>query len=483
MTTPALATLEPKEVWKHFAEIAKIPRASTKEAKARDYVIGIANRLGLKVTQDPVGNVIVSKPAKPGREKAPMAVLQGHLDMVCEKNEATPFDFDTDAIKVIRDGDWLKADGTTLGADNGVGIASALAVMESNDINHGALEFVFTIDEETGLTGAAEFPGGLLKSKYFLNLDNEETGTLCIGCSGGLNTTARRKIALRPASAGNAYRIKVSGLKGGHSGVDIHLGRGNAIRILAKTLQSLLDKVPVEIADIKGGSARNVIPREATAVVLLDASREKELRSAIAALETEHRTDLGGFDPGLQITVDPTELPAQVIEPSDASRIVDLLASYHHGVLAMSPDIPGLVQTSTNLATISIKGDQAEIGSSQRSAIETSKRAAARMVATASRLAGFEVEHSGGYPGWKPEPTSEIVTKLKKIYEDLFKAEPKLIAMHAGLECGVIGEKYDGMQMISFGPQIESPHSPNERVQISSVETFWNYLKAVLEGI
>ena len=483
MTTPALATLEPKEVWKHFAEIAKIPRASTKEAKAREYVIGIANRLGLKVTQDPVGNVIVSKPAKPGREKAPMAVLQGHLDMVCEKNEGTPFNFDTDAIKVVREGDWLKADGTTLGADNGVGVASALAVMESNDINHGPLEFVFTIDEETGLTGAAEFPGGLLKSKYFLNLDNEETGTLCIGCSGGLNTTARRKITLRPGSGGNAYRIKVSGLKGGHSGVDIHLGRGNAIRILAKTLQSLLEKVPVEIADIKGGSARNVIPREATAVVLLDASREKELRSAIAALETEHRTDLGGFDPGLQITVDPTERPGQVIEPSDASRIVDLLASYHHGVLAMSPDIPGLVQTSTNLATISIKGDQAEIGSSQRSAIETSKRAAARMVATASRLAGFEVEHSGGYPGWKPEPTSEIVTKLKKIYEDMFKAEPKLIAMHAGLECGVIGEKYDGMQMISFGPQIESPHSPNERVQISSVETFWNYLKAVLERI
>jgi dipeptidase D len=239
----------------------------------------------------------------------------------------------------------------------------------------------------------------------------------------------------------------------------------------------------VQIADIKGGSARNVIPREATAVVLLDASKEKELRSTIASLETEHRTDLGGFDPDLQITVDPTERPAQVIEPSEASRIVDLLASYHHGVLAMSPDIPGLVQTSTNLATISIKGDQAEIGSSQRSAIETSKRAAARMVATASRLAGFEVEHSGGYPGWKPEPNSEIVTKLKKIYEDMFKAEPKLIAMHAGLECGVIGEKYDGMQMISFGPQIESPHSPNERVQISSVETFWKYLKAVLEGI
>lgn len=481
--TPALANLEPKEIWKHFDEIAKIPRASTKEAKAREYVLGIAKRLNLEVKQDSVGNVVVSKPAKPGREKAPMSVLQGHLDMVCEKNEGTPFNFDTDAIKIVRDGDWLKADGTTLGADNGVGVAAALAVMESNDINHGALEFVFTIDEETGLTGAAEFPGGLLKSKYFLNLDNEERGTLCIGCSGGLNTTARRKVTLISTPAGNPYRIKVSGLKGGHSGVDIHLGRGNAIRILAKSLQALIEKLPLEIADIKGGSARNVIPREATAVVLIDAAKEKELKSLVQALETEHKTDLGGFDPGLQITVEPTDKPAQAIEKSDATRIVDLLASYHHGVLAMSPDIPGLVQTSTNLATISIKGEQAEIGSSQRSAIETSKRGAAKMVATASRLAGFEVEHSGGYPGWKPEPNGEIVTKLKKVYQDTFKSEPKLIAMHAGLECGVIGEKYEGMQMISFGPQIESPHSPNERIQISSVVDFWKYLKAVLEGI
>lgn len=481
--TSALANLEPKEIWKHFDEIAKIPRASTKEAKAREYVVGIANRLGLKVTQDAVGNVVVTKPAHPGRENAPMSVLQGHLDMVCEKNEGTPFNFDTDAIKIVRNDDWLTADGTTLGADNGIGLASALAVMESNDINHGALEFVFTIDEETGLTGAAEFPGGLLKSKYFLNLDNEEKGTLCIGCSGGLNTTARRKVSFKPSTANKAFRIKVSGLKGGHSGVDIHLGRGNAIRILAKTVQSVLEKLPVEIADIKGGSARNVIPREATAVILIDGAKERELRKLVQALEADHRTDLGGFDPGLQIGIEPVDRPAQVIEPAEAARIVDLLASYHHGVLAMSPDIPGLVQTSTNLATISINGDRAEIGSSQRSAIESSKRAAAKMIATASRLAGFEVEHSGGYPGWKPEPNGEIVTKLKRIYHDTFKAEPKLIAMHAGLECGVIGEKYEGMQLISFGPQIESPHSPNERVQISSVQDFWKYLKAVLEGI
>jgi dipeptidase D len=250
---PALTNLEPKPVWKHFDRLAAIPRASTKEAAARDYVLSVAGKLGLESVQDDVGNLVVRKPARPGREGAPMALLQGHLDMVCEKNEGTVHNFDTDPIKVVKDGDWLKADGTTLGSDNGVGVAAALAVMESNDIAHGPLEFVFTIDEETGLTGAAAFPGGLLKSKYFLNLDNEEKGTICIGCSGGIKTIARRKIVLRPANAESAWRIKVSGLKGGHSGVDIHLGRGNAIRIMGGVLQVLLERLPIEIAEINGG--------------------------------------------------------------------------------------------------------------------------------------------------------------------------------------------------------------------------------------
>ena len=302
--TTALVDLEPKPVWKHFDALAAIPRPSTKEAAARNYVLGVAARLGLEAVHDDVGNTVIRKPAHPGREGAPMALLQGHLDMVCEKNEGTAHNFDTDPIKVVRHDDWLKADGTTLGADNGVGVAAALAVMESNDIAHGPLEFVFTIDEETGLTGAAEFPGGLLKSKYFLNLDNEEKGTLCIGCSGGIKTTARRKVTLRPASAGAGWRIKVSGLKGGHSGVDIHQGRGNALRILGGVLQSALDRLPVEIAEINGGSAQNAIPREASAVVVLDAAREKELKSLVAKAESEGKSDLGGFDPGLQITVE-----------------------------------------------------------------------------------------------------------------------------------------------------------------------------------
>jgi len=481
--TTAVVDLEPKPVWKHFDALAAIPRPSTKEAAARNYVLGVAARLGLEAVHDNAGNTVIRKSAHPGREGAPMALLQGHLDMVCEKNEGTAHNFDTDPIKVVRHDDWLKADGTTLGADNGVGVAAALAVMESTDIAHGPLEFVFTIDEESGLTGAAEFPGGLLKSKYFLNLDNEEKGTLCIGCSGGIKTTARRKVTLRPGGAGAGWRIKVSGLKGGHSGVDIHQGRGNALRILGGVLQSALDRLPIEIAEVNGGSAQNAIPREASAVVVLDAAREKELKALVSTAESDGKSDLGSFDPGLQITVEKVERPAKVFDATDASNAVALLVSVPHGVLAMSADVPGLTQNSTNLAIVSTKGDVVEFVTSQRSAIESSMQAAARMVATVFRLAGFEVEHSGRYPGWKPDPNSEIVRKLQAVHEELFGEPAKLIAMHAGLECGVIGEKYPGMQMVSFGPTIVDPHSPNERVQISSVESFWKYLKAVLERI
>jgi dipeptidase D len=479
----AVAELDPKIIWKHFDALTKIPRASTKEAAARQYVIDLADKLGLEHVQDKAGNLVVRKPARPGREHAPMAALQGHLDMVCEKNEGTHHNFDTDPIKVIRRDDWLYADGTTLGSDNGVGVATGLAVMESTDINHGPLEFVFTIDEETGLTGASDFQPGLLKSKYFLNLDGEEKDTLCIGCAGGVNTFIRRQIAHKPASAGSAFRIKVYGLKGGHSGVDIHLGRGNAVRILGRVLQSLLDKFSVELADLKGGSAHNAIPREAYGVVVVDAAKEAELRKVVAVIEADVQSELGAFDPGLKISVESTAAPVQVIERTDALRIADLISTMHHGVLAMSPDIPGLVQTSTNVATVSVTGDQVEVVTSQRSSIESSKHSAARMVATVSRMGGFNAEHATGYPGWKPEPTSDIVRISREVHKEVLGKDPELVAMHAGLECGVIGEKHSGMQMISFGPQIENPHSPNERVQISSVESFWRFLKVLLERI
>ena len=485
LTTPmptALESLEPKSLWRHFAALSAIPRASTKEAAARDYVLALAARLGLASTQDGAGNVVVRKPAAPARAGAIPTALQGHLDMVCEKNEGTCHDFDSDPIRLIRDGDWLRADGTTLGADNGLGVAAALAVMESADIAHGPLEFVFTIDEESGLTGASDFPNGLLQSRYFLNLDGEEEGTLCIGCAGGLNTVARRKVERRPSQAGQGWRIRVSGLKGGHSGLDINRGRGNALRILGQVLESLMDRLPVAVAEVEGGSKRNAIPREASAILVLN-GREQELKSLVAIAEAQYRSDLGAFDPNLKITVDPVPCLPLVLTGPDAALIAGFLASMHHGVLAMSPDVPGLVQTSTNLATISTTDTAVEIATNQRSAIGSSKLAAARMVATLFRLGGFEVEHTGGYPGWKPEPTSDIVHKAQAAHLEILGTTPELVAMHAGLECGVIGEKHPGMQMISFGPHIVDVHSPSERLKISSVEPFWNLLRGLLERL
>ena len=479
----ALAGVEPREVWKHFEALAAIPRASTKEAAAREYVRKLAAGLGLESVVDEAGNVVVRKPAYRGREGAAVTALQGHLDMVCEKNEGTDFNFDRDPIRLVRREDWLYADGTTLGSDNGVGVAAALAVMESQTIQHGPMEFVFTVEEETTLGGASAFKPGVLKARYLLNLDNEEKGTLCIGCAGGLNTRARRKVVFQVAGAGLGYWVKVTGLKGGHSGVDIHLGRGNAVRILGGTLQRVLEKIPAQIADLKGGSAHNAIPREAGALVVADATNEARLRSIVAQYAEDVRSDLGAFDPDLQITVEAAEVPKRVIAAADAKRAVDLMASLHHGVLAMSPDVAGLVQDSTNVATVSVKDGAVEIVTSQRSAIEGSKEIARRLVTTACLLAGFEVEHSNSYPGWKPEPESEIVRRSKAVFEAMYGVAPKLIAMHAGLEPGVLGVHYPELQMISLGPQIEHPHSPGERVQISSVAEFWKYLRAVLEKL
>jgi dipeptidase D len=475
--------LEPRLVWKHFEALSEIPRASEKEARAREYVLALAARLGLEGVQDGVGNTVIRKPARPGREGATPTALQGHLDMVCEKNEGTAHNFAADPIRLVRDGDWLKADGTTLGADNGVGVAAALAVMESEDVAHGPLEFVFTIDEESGLTGASSFPNGLLRSKFFLNLDGEEEGTLCIGCAGGINTVARRKVAMRPVASGDGWRVRVAGLQGGHSGIDIHKGRGNAVRILGRALEAILDGLPVALASIEGGSKRNAIPREASAVLSLDGARQMDLRSAVAAVEAEMRSDLGAFDAGLRITVESAARPPEAMADADAKLLAGVLASQHHGVLAMSPDVAGLVQTSTNLAIVTANGGEATIETSQRSPIRASKMAAARMVSTIFQMAGFATEHSGDYPGWKPEPKSEIVRKSQAAHLEILGTAPELMAVHAGLECGVIGEKYPGMETISFGPHIVDVHSPSERLKISSVEPFWRFLTGLLERV
>ncbi|MFY3744523.1 beta-Ala-His dipeptidase [Anaeromyxobacter sp. Red801] len=480
-----LGTLEPRALWSYFLDLSRIPRSSKNEAAAAAWVEGEARRLGCEVERDAIGNVLVRKRASPGREGRPALALQGHLDMVCEKNEGTPHDFEKDPIQVWRDGEVLRARGTTLGADNGVGVAAALAVLASRDLAHPAIEALFTVDEETGLTGANNLKPGWLRAPRLLNLDSEEEGELTIGCAGGVDTVVSRALAVEPAPAGRtALRLRVMGLKGGHSGVDIAAGRGNAVRLLGQVLEALAARHDLRVAALKGGNKRNAIPREASAVVLVEPAREAALRADAAALEQDWKAALGAFDPGLAVVLEPGAA-AQVIAAADARAVIGLLVAGPHGVEAMSPAIPGLVQTSTNLAIVDADAGaatpRAEVCFLTRSAIDASKRALAARIAAIAALAGFEARHSGGYPGWKPEPGSAMVALVNGVHQELF-GKPMLVkAIHAGLECGLIGEKYPGMEMASIGPSMWDAHTPDERVSIASVAAFWRLLTAILE--
>jgi dipeptidase D len=478
-----LGTLEPRALWSYFLDLSRIPRGSKNEAAAAAWVEGEARRLGCEVERDAIGNVLVRKPASPGREGRPALALQGHLDMVCEKNEGTPHDFEKDPIQVWRDGEVLRARGTTLGADNGVGVAAALAVLAARDLAHPAIEALFTIDEETGLTGANGIRPGWLRAPRLLNLDSEEEGELTIGCAGGVDTVAARALATEPAPAGRAaLRLRVMGLKGGHSGVDIAAGRGNAVRLLGQVLDALVARHDLRVAALKGGNKRNAIPREAAAVVLVEPAREAALRAGVAALERDWRAALGAFDPGLAITL-AVSAAARVIAAADARAVIGLLVAGPHGVEAMSPDIPGLVQTSTNLAIVDADAAsaRAEVCFLTRSAIDASKHALAARIAAVAALAGFEARTSGGYPGWKPEPGSGMVELVNGVHQELFGKPMVVKAIHAGLECGLIGEKYPGMEMASIGPSMWDAHTPDERVSIASVAAFWRLLTATLE--
>lgn len=476
-----LAAPETKSLWQYFLELSKIPRGSKNEAAAAQWVADQAKALGCSVERDAVGNVIIRKPATPGREGRPGVCLQAHVDMVCEKNEGTDHDFLKDPLKLWRDGDLLRAKGTTLGADNGVGVCAALAVLASKDIAHGPLEVLVTIDEETGLTGANGLKGGILTSKFLLNLDSEEEGFLTIGCAGGIDTIVNRTLTLQAPPAGaKAYRLRVLGLKGGHSGIDIHAGRGNAIRLLAQLLNALRPAFKLELASIKGGNKRNAIPREASAMVFLDPAREAAFRTALAEHEAHWKAAYGAFDPGLQLALEAGSAD-QAMSPADADALVGLLLALPHGVEAMSPDIKGLVQTSTNLGVISTEGGKVEINLLTRSSINPSKAALAERIAATCALAGFSARLDGGYPGWKPEPEASLVRIVQEANQQVFGKPLEIMAIHAGLECGLIGEKYAGMEMVSFGPSMWDVHTPDEHVSIPSVGNFWKLLVAVLE--
>ncbi|MFQ5746518.1 MAG: aminoacyl-histidine dipeptidase [Gemmatimonadota bacterium] len=476
-----VAELEPRSLWAHFDEILTIPRGSKKEERARAYVVGVAERNGLRVQVDDVGNVVVSKPATEGLEKAPVVVLQAHLDMVNEKNADVEHDFDRDPIRPVREGEWLTADGTTLGADNGIGMAAMLALMESGDVRHGPLEFLFTIDEETGLTGAARLAPGLLEGRILLNLDSEEDGVLTIGCAGGGDTHIHLPLDTEPvAPAAVALEVAISGLRGGHSGCEIHLQRGNSIRALSRALRAALDERAFAVLQLSGGNAHNAIPREATAGLVASAPEEAEAIGDRIRRELELvRRELHTSDPGLGFTIQAAPAPKTAWTAGATQRALDLLVALPHGVLRMSDDMDGLVETSTNLAVVRTEADGLRILMSSRSSVESALAALRMRLRSLASLAGAEVDEKDGYPPWRPNVDSPLLEVVRSLHRERI-GEPEVGAVHAGLEASIIAEKYEGMDMISFGPQIEFPHSPDERVRIESVGTFYDFLGALL---
>ncbi len=476
----AVRQLQPAALWNHFEDINAIPRPSKHEERISAFMVSFGNGLGLRTVQDAAFNGMIFKPATPGMENKPTVILQSHIDMVHQKNASTVFDFNTEGIRSYIDGEWVKAEGTTLGADNGIGVASIMALLTSKEIPHPALEALFTIDEETGMTGAKELQQGLLQGKILLNLDTEDDDEFSIGCAGGIDTnTSYNYTQEAPPAGAKAYRISVSGLKGGHSGVDIHLERGNANKIMNRLMYQCAS-YGLQIAEIDGGSLRNAIPRESFAVVIT--TDEKYVAECVTRAH-QIKSEFHIQDGGLNIQIEATEMPAMVMSLSDTIKVTTAIQSAHNGVFTMSSAIPGLVETSSSLARVKVKDGSFITQSLQRSSVESGKYNVAYTVAAPFALMGCSVEHGGAYPGWEPNPDSRILRVLEGNYEKLFGSKPKVMAIHAGLECGILGERYPGLDMISFGPTIKNPHSPDEKVHIESVGKFWKLLCATLRDI
>ena len=474
-------TLEPKALWRHFDRILAIPRGSKNEAQIREHVIGIAKRAELSHQVDAAGNLLVRKPGTKGYEGCPTMVLQGHMDMVNEKNSDLEHDFSKDPIRPRQDGECLTASGTTLGADNGIGLAATLAVMESKDIVHGPLELLYTVDEETGLTGAKQLDATGITGRTLLNLDSEEEGVLYVGCAGGGESTLTLPTTRTPALPGSvAFEIKLSGMKGGHSGVDIHLQRGNAVKLLARALFAASRLSPLRLAAIRGGSAHNAIPREVFATVVVDKQNRETFRTELGREVDAFVAEYRPAEPNMKLDATEAAAPSATWDSETTATVLRLLTSLPHGVAAMSYDIPDLVETSSNLATVVPQDGSLKVGLSSRSSVASALAAARQQIRAIGELAGAAVEQGDCYPGWKPNLESPVLALVKEVHARELGAEPHIKAIHAGLECGLIGEKVKGMDMVSFGPQIEFPHSPGERVKIDTVEKFYRLLSAVL---
>jgi dipeptidase D len=476
--------LEPRTLWKHFAELNAIPRPSKKEERIVAFMRAFGEDLGLETRVDDIGNVIIRKPATPGMEERVGVVLQGHLDMVHQKNAGTDFDFDSQGIRMRVEGDWVAADGTTLGADNGIGVAAIMAILASDDIPHPAIEALFTVDEETGMTGATGLKKDVLSGSILLNLDTEDDTELTIGCAGAVNVLVNGRYDEERAEPGEAaFVLRVCGLAGGHSGMDIHRGRANANKSLNRLLFLAQENLGLRIAWLDAGGLRNAIPREASACISVNASRAMELKAFIANETATLKTEYAATDPGLEVCLDPCEPPDALLGAQFQRQLLSSIYTCPNGIFRMSPEIEGLVQTSNNLAKVAVADGAYQIHCLVRSALDSEKLDLARAIRCSFEPIGARVEFSGSYPGWTPRPDAPIVKLMSDLYLDMFGEKPSVLACHAGLECGIVGARYPEMQMISFGPTIRGAHSPDERVQISSVQKFWRFLRATLEKI
>jgi dipeptidase D len=475
--------LEPKVIWNKFADLNAVPRASKKEERVIAFMKDFGKNLNLETIEDHVGNVIIKKPATQGMEDRKTVVLQSHLDMVHQKNNDTNFDFDTQGIDMFIEGDWVKAKGTTLGADNGLGVATIMAILESDSIVHPAIEALFTIDEETGMTGAMGLKGGMLDGEILLNLDTEEDDEIGVGCAGGIDVTATRTYR-EEATANDAigYTITVNGLQGGHSGMQIHEGLGNANKIMNRLLYAVIEDV--RISEIDGGSLRNAIPRESVATVVFETDKENVIVSLLKALSETIKLELKTMEPDLEISFSKIETPKKVMDFKIQGHIVKAIYAAHNGVFRMSADITDLVETSNNVARVLVKEGKIKVGCLTRSSVESSKWDMANTLRSTFELAGCDVEFSGDYPGWEPNMDSAILKLIVPIYKALNNGEePHVAACHAGLECGILGTNYPDMDMISFGPNIKGAHSPDERAQISSTQKYWKFVLEILKQI
>ncbi len=479
-----LKDLHPQAVWAQFETLTRVPRPSKKEERVIEYLIDFAKCHGIEWQRDAIGNVVMRKPATAGYEEHPTVILQSHMDMVCEKNSDVEFDFEHDAIRAVVDGEWVRAEGTTLGADDGIGMAASLALLLDDDAEHGPLEALFTVDEETGLTGAFNLGEGMLTGKYLINLDSEDEGEIFIGCAGGVDTVAKFALEQEAVPAGYVfYRVDVKDLLGGHSGDDINKGRANSNKLIARLVLSAQEQLDARVSRIEGGNLRNAIPREAYAVVGVSAEKATAFEELVHSYAANVKAEFSTTEPDMTIAECRTDTPESVLAPALQRSLLTALVHVPNGVIAMSQAVEGLVETSTNLASVKFVGQEIVVTTSQRSSVESDKHAIKDSVHCAFANVGAAVEHSDGYPGWAPDPNSELLKRTVESYEALFGVKPKVRAVHAGLECGLFLEKYPHLEMVSFGPTVTGVHSPDERINIATVGKFWLHLKDVLKRV